>query len=103
MGWHPYTDQKNRAYSSILTTLFPEQTKSLPSIVIWSIIFLADLILGVFGAVYFGLLQLNQYNSQKELMLPVGLILLAILAVFWLQGFLWSAIVKYFRKRNELG
>ena len=26
MAWNPYTDQKNRAYSHILTSLFPEQT-----------------------------------------------------------------------------
>ena len=44
MGWNPYQDQKNRAYSSILTTLFPEQTKTIPRIIVWSFIFLADLI-----------------------------------------------------------
>ena len=44
MGWNPYQDQKNRAYSSILTTLFPEQTKTIPRILVWGIIFLVDLI-----------------------------------------------------------
>ena len=43
MGWNPYQDQKNRAYSSILTTLFPEQTKTIPRLIVWSFIFLADL------------------------------------------------------------
>ena len=102
MSWHPYTDQKNRAYSSILTTLFPEQTKSLPSILIWSVIFLADLIVGIFGAVHFGLLQPAQFNSQNQLLLAGSLVLLAILAVFWVQGFLWGTIVKFFRRRHEL-
>ena len=55
MVWNPYSDQKNRAYTGILTSLFPEQTKTLPRILVWSIIFLADLILGIGGAVYFGL------------------------------------------------
>ena len=59
MAWNPYTDQKNRAYSSILTTLFPEQTKTLPRILVWSFVFLLDLTLGVAAALYFGLLHLE--------------------------------------------
>ena len=61
MAWKPYQDQENRAYSSILTQLFPEQTKTLPRILIWSVIFLLDLSLCVFGAFHFGLLHLDSY------------------------------------------
>ena len=103
MAWNTHTDVKNRAYSSILTTLFPEQTKTIPRIIVWSIIFLLDLVLVVFGAFHFGLLQFGNYTSMRQMTLP-GLLLLAVLfGMFWLQGFLWFGIVKFFKKRNELG
>ena len=103
MAWNTHTDMKNRAYSSILTTLFPEQTKTIPRIIVWSIIFLLDLVLVVFGAFHFGLLQFGNYTSMRQMTLP-GLLLLAVLfGVFWLQGFLWFRIVKFFKKRNVLG
>ena len=102
MAWNPYSDQKNRAYQSILTTLFPEQTKTIPRIILWSIVFLADLILGIGGAAYYGLLQFDRFRSSNEMMLAGGLLLLVILGVFWLQGFLWYRIVNYFKNRNRL-
>lgn len=101
MAWNPYTDQKNRAYSSILTTLFPEQTKTIPRIIVWSIIFLFDLIIGIVGAVYFGLLQLGNYRSSNEMMLAAGILVVAIVGVFWLQGKIWYAIAKLFTKKEE--
>ena len=94
MGWNPYTDQRNRAYSGILTSLFPEQTKTVSRIIVWSFIFLLDLILGVVGAAYFGLLD---YGGE----LAAGLVLAAIVGIFWLQGRIWYAIVRFFQK-NEL-
>ena len=96
MGWNPYTDQKNRAYSSILTTLFPEQTKTVPRIIVWSIIFLLDLILGVVGAAHFGLLQTD--NPK----IAAGLLIAVIVGIFWLQGVIWYAIVNFFRNRNRI-
>ena len=103
MAWNTHTDMKNRAYSSILTTLFPEQTKTIPRIIVWSIIFLLDLVLVVFGAIHFGFLQLGQFNSMRDLTLP-GILLFAVLfGIFWLQGFIWFSIVKFFQKRKELG
>ena len=101
MAWNPYTDQKNRAYSSILTTLFPEQTKTIPRIIVWSIIFLFDLIIGIVGAVYFGLLQFGNYRSSNEMMLAAGILVVAIVGVLWLQGKIWYAIAKLFTKKEE--
>lgn len=101
MAWNPYTDQKNRAYSGILTTLLPEQTKTLPRIIVWSIIFLVDLVLVVFGAIYFGLLELGTYDSMRQMTLPGLLLLVVLLGLFWLQGFIWYGIVKFFQKRTE--
>ena len=102
MAPNPYSDQKNRAYQNILTTLFPEQTKTVPRIILWSIIFLADLILGIGGAAYCGLLQFDRFRTSNELMLAAGLLVLVIVGIFRLQGYVWYKIVNYFQNRNQL-
>lgn len=96
MGWNPYTDHKNRAYSGILTSLFPEQTKTIPRIIVWSIIFLLDLTLGICGAMHFGILWSGNTRITSALLIA------AIVGVFWLQGFVWYKIEYYFRNRNAL-
>ena len=96
MGWNPYTDHKNRAYSSILTSLFPEQTKTIPRIIVWSIIFLLDLTLGIAGAVHFGSLWSGNTRITSALLIA------AIVGVFWLQGFVWYRLENYFRNRNRI-
>lgn len=97
MKWNPHQDMENRAYSSILTTLFPEQTKTLPRIIVWSIVFLLDLILVVGYAVHLGLLQFENYTSMNQMFLPVILLFIVLLAIFWLQGFIWRIFMKLFR------
>ncbi len=94
MGWNPYQDQKNRAYSSILTALFPEQTKTIPRIIIWSLIFLVDLIAIIGGSYALGLLE----NFSK---LTAVLLIVICVAVFWLQGVIWGWISKLFTKKEE--
>ena len=94
MAWNPYTDQKNRAYQSILTTLFPEQTKTLPRVLIWSVIFLADLVVIIGGCFYLGLLE----TFSKAVAL---LLIAACVGVFWLQGILWGWISKLFTRKEE--
>ena len=93
MNW--YKDRAIRADAGIFRSLFPEQTQTIPRIILWSIIFLLDLILGVAVAFRFGLLD----HSGK---LGAGLLLAAILGMFWLQGKIWYAVVNYFQKRNIL-
>ena len=95
MGWNPYTDQKNRAYASLLTSLFPEQTKTIPRIIVWSLIFMLDLILGVVVGVQFQWLQ----SGSK---LVTALLIAAIVGIFWLQGAVWYGIAKFFRERNRI-
>lgn len=80
-----YQDQENRAYSSILTALFPEQTKTLPRILVWSVIFLIDLIIGVMIGFRYELLGTK---------LSTFLLLAAVVGVFWLQGYLWGIFLK---------
>lgn len=94
MSWNPYQDQKNRAYSGILTSLFPEQTKTIPRIIVWSIIFLLDLIAVVGGAFYLGLLD---FGSK----LAVAVVAVVAVGLFWLEGVIWYGTVKLFTKKEE--
>lgn len=89
MKWNMYQDRENRAYSSILTTLFPEQTKTLPRIIVWSVIFLADLILVCWGCYHFGLLE-TLFRHKILAVLPLA----AVFGIFWLQGYLWGIFLK---------
>lgn len=98
MAWNPYTDWQNRGYVSILTTLFPEQTKTLPRIIVWSIIFLIDLTVGIFGAYHLGFFQFEKYSNTSQTALASILLILGIIFVFWLQGVLWGAVAKLFRR-----
>lgn len=89
MKWNTHQDMENRAYSSILTTLFPEQTKTLPRILVWSVIFLIDLTLMALALQTGGLPQ----NYLLFLALLLGL--------FWLQGHIWGSLTKLFAKVKE--
>ncbi len=94
MAWNPYEDQKNRAYSNILTSLFPEQTKTVARIIVWSVIFLADLIAVIGGAFSLGLLD----HASKI----TGILLIVIcIGLFWLEGKIWYGIAKLFAKKEE--
>ena len=97
MAWNPYTDRQNRGYASILTTLFPEQTKTLPRIIVWSIIFLIDLTVCIFGAFHFGLFQFENYSNTTQTALASLLLILGIIFLFWLQGVIWGAVMRLFR------
>ncbi len=101
MAWNPYTDWQNRGYVSILTTLFPEQTKTLPRIIVWSIIFLIDLTVCIVGAFHFGLFQFENYSNTTQTALASLLLILGIILLFWLQGAIWGAVTKLFRRILE--
>lgn len=90
MGWNPYTDQKNNAFVEILTGLFPEQTRTLPRIILWSIVFLADLIGVCVLAVHWGIFNVMGMQTAP---LIVGA---AVILLFWLEGKLFYGIAKLF-------
>lgn len=94
MAWNPYEDQKNRAYSNILTSLFPEQTKTVPRIIVWSVIFLADLIAVIGGTYFLGFLD----NASK---ITAGLMVVICIGLFWLEGKIWYGIPKLFARKEE--
>ena len=101
MEWKPYQDQENRAYSSILTTLFPEQAKTLPQILVWSVIFLIDLILVIGGSAYLGILQFDHYRNVNAIQLGGLCLFAAVVGIFWLQGVLWGWVCRQIQKRKD--
>ena len=84
-----HQDQENRAYSRILTSLFPEQTRTLPRILVWSLIFLADLCLVILGCYRLEILFL-MFEHKLLTLLPFA----AVFALFWLQGYVWRIFLK---------
>ena len=100
MNW--YKDRAIQADAGIFRSLFPEQTQTVPRILVWSVIFLLDLILCIGAAAHFGLLDYSNYSNQSNLRLVSGLLLVGIFVLFWLQGKIWYGIVGYFQKRNTL-
>ena len=95
---NPYSDQKNRAYSNMLTALFPEQTKTVPRIIVWSLVFMVDLVMVIGGSFCCGLLDLGRNGNLMGMLL-----IAAVVGLFWLQGKIWYVFIGYVRKRNELG
>ena len=88
MSWRPYQDQHNSAFIEILTGLFPEQTKTLPRLIVWSIIFFIELVVVIVGAQYLGLLSTKLGSCLAMVVLFGG---------FWLQGKIFYGILKLFR------
>ena len=71
----------------IFRTLFPEQTRSVYSIIVWSIVLLLDIIVLAGIAVSQG--WTGVFSKTGILLLLAAAILL-----FWLEGVLWSAVRK---------
>ena len=77
----------------LFRSLFPEQTKTPVRIAVWSVILFADVILCVVGAFYFGVLSLENFSEWN-----IALLVVAAIALFWLQGVIYGAIAKRIRK-----
>ena len=84
-----YQDLENHAYTNIVKSLFPEQTKTVPRIIVWSIIFLTDLILVFWGCYHWGLLEM-MFGQKLLAIIPLA----AVLGIFWLQGYFWGVFRK---------
>lgn len=78
-----------------LSGMLPEHTKTIPRIIIWSIIFIADLILAAAAAFRLGLL-LPESSSLEEL-LYLGFLFAVAGALFWVESFLWNVFRRLFR------
>lgn len=88
-----YTVHRNRGYFQVLSAVFPEQTKSTVSIIVWSIILLLELTIGVLGAFHFGFLTYDNFSNFRIIILLGGIIV-----AFWLQGFIWGLLMKILKK-----
>ena len=78
-----------------LSEWFPEQTKSLPCILLWTVIFLADvaLVFWVMGKLGVDIVSM-QYQFRKALLM---LYLLAAFLIFLLESFVYNKFCELFR------
>ena len=78
---------------------FPEQTKTIPRIILWTIVFLTDVGLVFWAALALGLpLTGLGYQLQK---LVVPLLLVAALALFALEVWIYNRIAAAIRNKKE--
>lgn len=80
---------------TFLREWFPEQTKSIPAILVWLLVFLADvaLVFWLAGKLGVDILSMNRNLRGAMVMLYVG----AALVLFWVETFAYNKIVSLFR------
>ena len=72
-------------------SIFPEHTKTVPRIIVWSIILLADLVCVTVLAFHWGIL-----DAMSPKLAPV-LIVAGMLLLFWVESTIWKAFLRIFR------
>ena len=82
-----------------LREVFPEQTKSVKSILIWSLVFIADIALVFLVAVKLGL-NLTEIPYQFSRVLS-GVFIAVALLLFWLETAVYNKILSNYRKTLE--
>lgn len=88
MSWHGYKE-----IIRIFRSIFPEQTKTPLHILLWCVVLLVDVIICVLEAVHLGIITPD--NFQNWMIIPI---LIAVLILFWIQGVLYGAITKLFKR-----
>lgn len=80
---------------TFLREWFPEQTKSIPAIIIWLLVFLADvaLVFWLAGKLGISLLGMNMHLRGAVVMLYVGIAFV----IFWVEATVYNKIVSLFR------
>ena len=90
---HPHTGKWLREW-------FPEQTKSIPRIILWTIVYILDVILVFFLA---GMLGFSIVGIPYQIQTVIaGLYLIVALVLFWMEASLYNRILRWFRNRNTL-
>ena len=83
----------------LLRQTFPEQTKTVPRIILWTLVFLLDAGLVIWAAVALDLIGLaSAWRAQS---LVVGLIVAVALGLFSLEVWVYNRILRAVRKRKE--
>lgn len=90
---NPYTGKWLREW-------FPEQTKSIPSILCWTVVFILDTVLVFWLASVLSIDILAMRPQFRKLM--VILFLMVALVIFWLETVLYNRIVAAIRKSKTL-
>ena len=79
---------------------FPEQTKSISSIIVWTIIYILDVGLVFWLAAKPGISILD-FRHQTQTVV-IGVYLVIALALFWLETAIYNRITKAIRDHNTL-
>ena len=79
---------------------FPEQTKSIPSIIVWTIIYILDVGLVFWLAAKLGISILDFHHQTQTVV--IGVYLVIALALFWLETAIYNRITKAIRDHNTL-
>ena len=90
---HPHTGKWLREW-------FPEQTKSIPSIILWTAIYILDTVLVFWLAAKLGI-SLLEFHHQLQTVI-MGLYLVIALVLFWLETAVYNKIMDAIRKHNTL-
>ena len=88
----PYTGKWLREW-------FPEQTKSVKSILVWSVIYIADVILVFWLAAKLGI-DLMQLPYRLTSVIA-GLYLILALGLFWAETAIYNKLLSNYRKTLE--
>lgn len=77
------------------SAMFPEQTKSIPAMLIWLVVFVVDVVLVFYLADRLGIpiLELTYHLRSVLVMLYVAVAGL----LFWLEAFVYNKIIALFR------
>ena len=90
---HPHTGKFLREW-------FPEQTRSVPSIIVWTVVYILDVILVFWVAAKLGISILELHHQLQTVI--AGLYLVIALVLFWLETAVYNRIAATLRKRNTL-
>jgi len=89
---HPYTGKWLREW-------FPEQTKSIPSILCWTVVYILDVILVFWVANLLGIHILEVQN--KLITVLAGLYMVIALVIFWAETAIYNRIVAAIRESRK--
>ena len=80
-----------------LREMFPEQTKSLPSIIVWMFVYFLDVALVFFVAAKMGISFLEV--NQRGLSVLIGVLVAAAFVLWWMETVVYNKIVSTGRKK----
>lgn len=84
-------------YGKLLKQMFPEQTKTNLHIIIWTIIFIADLVGMYFLLQHFGISWLTPTGWARNRYLYLCALIGGGFVLFWLETFIYNKLHSLFR------